>query len=129
MELRYGSAQARSYQDWSLLARVGAPQGNVFAVQWLLEPDSPEATAMIAAARRELDFYLTELHGSDPWAYAMYHCNTASNMYSDVHWSFFPDGQQGAHASSKVVHLPGGGTGIVVEDSIKRTSRGGDRKE
>jgi len=49
---------------------------------------------MIAAAGRELDFYLVEKGGANPWAYAKYHCNTAANMYSSVHWSYFPSGKE-----------------------------------
>ena len=30
-----------------------------------------------------------ELMG-DPWSYAIYHCGTAANIYSPVHWSYFP---------------------------------------
>lgn len=41
---------------------------------------------------RELDFYFGELNEDDPWAYAIYHCSTAANIYSDVHWGYYPKG-------------------------------------
>lgn len=39
---------------------------------------------------KELNFYLVEKGEKDPWQYAIYHCGTASNIYSDVHWGYFP---------------------------------------
>jgi hypothetical protein len=64
----------------------------VFAVEWLVKQDSLAHQAMLADARRELDFYLVEKHEPDPWAYACYHCNTGANMYSRVHWLYFSTG-------------------------------------
>ena len=26
----------------------------------------------------------------DPWAYLRHHCSTAANLYSLVHWKYFP---------------------------------------
>jgi hypothetical protein len=60
---------------------------------------------MIAAAKKELDFYLVEKGEMNPWAYAQYHCSTAANMYSTVHWSYFPSGTRGQRVSSMVVRL------------------------
>jgi hypothetical protein len=69
-----------------------APQGHHrFIVQLLVE--SNEVTRR--AIRTELDFYLIELDEKDPWAYAKYHCNTASNIYSEIHWALVPTKQQG----------------------------------
>ena len=31
----------------------------------------------------------------NPWEYAIYHCNTSANVYSKVHWSYFPNGKRG----------------------------------
>jgi hypothetical protein len=56
---------------------------------------SPE---ILAEVRSELDFYLVE-HPKEfpdtghPWEYAIYHCGTASNVYSSVHWSYFSAGR------------------------------------
>jgi len=38
---------------------------------------------------RELNFYLIEKGEDNPWAYAKYHCSTASNIYSSVHWGLY----------------------------------------
>jgi hypothetical protein len=43
---------------------------------------------------RDLNFYFNELNKQDPWAYAIYHCSTSANMYSDVRWGYFPKGWQ-----------------------------------
>jgi hypothetical protein len=113
IELRHGDAEHDPYEAWRPIARIGEPHGGIFTVEWLLTPDSPEAQPIMAAARRELDFFLVEAGYEDPWAYAIYHCNTASNMYSRVHWSYFPEGNEGPHRASKVVRLSDGGLGIV----------------
>jgi hypothetical protein len=68
---------------------------------------------MIDAVRKELHFYLVE-HPKDfpgtghPWEYAVYHCSTGANMYSSVHWSYFPNGNHGQRHSSEVERQPDG---------------------
>jgi hypothetical protein len=37
----------------------------------------------------ERSSYFLELNEDDPWKYAQYHCGTKSNVYSDIHWSFY----------------------------------------
>ena len=56
-----------------------------FTVQFLIQ-DNEVTRASLKAIRTELDFYLIGLGEKDPWAYAKYHCGTASNIYSEVHW-------------------------------------------
>ncbi len=52
-----------------------------------------------ADRKTELNFYLVEKGEPDPWAYAKYHCTTASNLYSSVHWSYYPEGDKdGEHS-------------------------------
>ncbi len=40
-------------------------------------------------------FYFLELKEKDPWGYACYHCTGAANLYSDVHWHHYPNGDKG----------------------------------
>lgn len=40
----------------------------------------------------EIRFYLLEKGEADPWAYAVYHCSTAANVYSRIHWAHYPAG-------------------------------------
>lgn len=72
--------------DHNPVALVGRGSGRMFVVQFLACRTPPEV-------RRELDFYLTQVGGPDPWAYAIYHCGTAANVYSEVHWHYYPDGE------------------------------------
>jgi hypothetical protein len=77
-----------------------------------MSPDNPSHEQMINAARKELDFYLVDKREPNPWAYAKYHCNTAANMYSKVHWSYFPNGNRGERHSSSLVRLSDGSKAI-----------------
>jgi hypothetical protein len=91
IELRYGDAVNSAYEQWLPIALIGSPTNQVFPVLWMMSPSSPCYEQMIDAAKKELDFYLVEKREPNPWAYAKYHCNTSANMYSRVHWSYFPN--------------------------------------
>ena len=95
IELRYGDASKTNHESWLPIALVGRPEDHVFPVFWLMKPDDPSREEMIIAARRELDFYLVEKGEPNPWKYAIYHCSTSANLYSDVHWSYFPNQKRG----------------------------------
>jgi hypothetical protein len=88
------------YGDWGEsalpVALVAKPVGQSFAVEFLEVPelDQGEYERIKQAVMKELTFYLVELGERDPWKYALYHCGTASNMYSHVHWGYFPDGSE-----------------------------------
>jgi hypothetical protein len=92
IELCYGKEGETPYENWKPIARIAKPKRHVFAMEWLVTQDSPGHQAMLADARHELDFFLVEKNEPDPWAYAIYYCNTASNIYSPVHWSYFSTG-------------------------------------
>jgi hypothetical protein len=68
-----------------------------FTVQFLLkqEPPSQKDQEILNDVREKLEFFLVELGEEDPWAYAIYHCTTASNIYSKVHWGYYPKGYKG----------------------------------
>jgi hypothetical protein len=73
-----------SFSD-PLLIAVLAPAGErSFTVQFVV--DKSLHRKAIAKVRKELNFFLVELGEEDPWAYAKYHCSTAANVYSTVHW-------------------------------------------
>lgn len=79
------------------VAVVGPAVEGVFPVEFVGVRDGDSGLAKVReAARRELDFYLIELGEPDPWAYAIYHCRTSSNVYSSVHWSWYPAGVSAA---------------------------------
>lgn len=74
-------------QDLRTVAFVGKPSKGVFHVQLVVSGHEPAEAEMMDAVRRQLDFYLVEKGEDDPWAYALYHCNTAASLCSRVHWS------------------------------------------
>lgn len=83
------------------VARVAPPLDHMFTVQFLLDalPCDDTLVRAIIAVCRSLDFYLTGKGERDPWAYAQYHCSSASNIYSEVHWGWTGPDSLG-HASS-----------------------------
>ena len=92
----------------SVVAFVGRPAKWTFPVQWVLDPSATavEAQRISIEAKRQLDFYLVEhpwrsneMMG-DPWSYAVHHCGTAANIYSRVHWSYFPRTSRPQHCDA-----------------------------
>lgn len=86
--LRYGSARDSSYADWLPVAGVGPRSGSIFSVEFIVDRNRDDLKDVVEYVIRELDFYLTEVGGPDPWGYAKYHCTTAADAYSMVHWEF-----------------------------------------
>ena len=91
IELHHGNAAEIPCGDWQPIARISKPKDHLFIVEWLIKEDSLANQAVLAHARRELTFYLVEKEEPNPWAYAVYHCNTVANVYSSIHWSHLPD--------------------------------------
>jgi hypothetical protein len=83
--------------DLEPVALVAPDNNKTFTVQYLLkpEPKNEDNQKTLDAVRKELNFYFLELKEKDPWAYACYHCTTAGNLYSDVHWHHYPNGDKG----------------------------------
>ena len=93
MDLRFGDIRKEDdWSKWALVARVSAPVTQVFRVEFLIQGKTSVEAEMIRAVEEQLTFYLVEKGEEDPWAYAQYHCGTGANVYSNVHWSFFPRG-------------------------------------
>ena len=79
-------------EDRNPTAMVAKPDGDTITFQILSNDiDNQEAKREVM---RELEFYFNKLEKPDPWGYAIYHCSIASNLYSSVHWSYFPVGWQ-----------------------------------
>jgi hypothetical protein len=89
IEIRFGNAANSGGNEWKPIARVAAPKEQIFTVEFLVEAEDPGVIDMVKAVKKELDYYLVDKREKNPWAYARYHCGTASNVYSNVHWSFF----------------------------------------
>ena len=92
-ELRYGQPESPA-NSWKPIALIGRPTQGMFPVEFFVDSTSETYSSAISAVIRELDFYLVEKGERDPWAYARYHCGTASNLYSFVHWFFCPEKRQ-----------------------------------
>ena len=90
IEIRYGRAELGSWEDWTRVVLVAPPDKHTFTVQFLLLDDGESTKRMLDATRKELDFYLVDKGEENPWGYAKYHCVSAANLYSNVHWSVFP---------------------------------------
>ena len=88
MKLTYGDI--RKDEDPAVVACVAREdeETGTFVVEFV----RAVTDEVMEAVRKELDFYLLEVGGYDPWAYAKYHCTTASNIYSKVHWEYYPEG-------------------------------------
>jgi hypothetical protein len=69
------------------IARVAPAEAHAFTVQFIV--DKSGHAAAVAAVTEELNFYFIENREPNPWSYARYHCNSASNLYSSVHWELF----------------------------------------
>lgn len=87
-ELRFGPP-GFAWDAGLPVARVGRPVGGVVAVAFLVDRAAPEHAAAVAAAVEEIQYFLIDKHERQPWGYAQYHCGTAANAYSNVHWSHF----------------------------------------
>ena len=48
--------------------------------------------AILEEVQREIKYYLVEKGEENPWAYAIFHCGTAANVYSKVHWFYYRKG-------------------------------------
>src|SRR5262245_7151271 len=75
----------------SPVALVGPAIDGKFAVELLIRGDSADELEqdVVRDVLKEIDFYLNEVGGPDPWVYARYHCGTAANAYSRVRWGYF----------------------------------------
>ena len=93
-ELRYGSAQDSDPNEWIPVAVIGPPKAHIVNVQFLVEPGDPKNAATVSDVKKEIQFYLIDKREPNPWGYAQYHCGTCSNIYSNVHWGYFKDGNQ-----------------------------------
>ena len=66
-----------------------ANSGGEITVEFLVNCEREAKTAIV----KELDFYFVELREMNPWGYAIYHCSTGANAYSNVRWGYFPAGK------------------------------------
>jgi len=78
----------------SPVALVSKGEGKTFIVQFVIKRNNSDSTIqkIFDDVQRELNFCLIDKREKNPWGYAIYHCTTAANIYSEVHWGFYPKG-------------------------------------
>lgn len=92
-ELLVAASEEDEHSEGTSVAVIGPPEAGSVNVSFLIEESEANAS-LIEKVEREINFYLIELNEPDPWKYAQYHCGTASNVHSSVHWSFIEAGSK-----------------------------------
>jgi len=89
-QLAYGDVQTQSPGEWIPVARVAVPEGEAIRMEFLLDESRREDAPICETARAQVQYFLITKGESDPWKYAIYHCGTSANVYSEIHWSYHP---------------------------------------
>lgn len=89
IKIIYGSIHDNNRDNWISVAFIAPPQDNIFKVHFLITASNPVNAAILDAVLREIDLYLIQKKERDPWGYAIYHCGTTSNVYSNCHWLYY----------------------------------------
>jgi hypothetical protein len=84
-----------------VVALIGPPDAGLVNVSFLIEENEANAST-IEKLEKEIKYYLLELKEPDPWKYAQYHGETASNLYSSVQWSFIEAGSKASQVISEL---------------------------
>lgn len=92
IEIRFGDVNRGLHDTWIPVALVEPPRNGKIGVELLLADNAQEYEKILKLLAEELLFYFVTRQEPDAWAYARYHCTTAANIYSLLHWSFFPHG-------------------------------------
>ncbi|MDZ4180940.1 MAG: hypothetical protein U1E29_17195 [Coriobacteriia bacterium] len=91
-ELRYGHLDPDDRPDldeWPPIVIVGPPVGGFVPVEILGDMTAADSQEAVAAALKEVEYFLITLGHVDPWSYAKYHASsTLANFYSTVHWGY-----------------------------------------
>lgn len=90
--LVYDDVNEVNPEDFIPVALVAPGPGDGFTVKYIIAAHDSDARSMVKEVQEELEYHLIKLGEADPWAYAVYHCGTASNWYSRVHWCWLHAG-------------------------------------
>jgi len=76
------------------IALVAPGKGQSFVVEFMVKKSElePKKKHIYDKVLRQLDYFLLELNDPNPWTYAIYHCGSTANAYSDIRWAYFPKG-------------------------------------
>jgi len=90
-ELKYGNVPAA-------IARVGIGNENNFIIEFLLNinDDIDSQKEIFKEVIWEIELYLINNSEPDPIEYMINHTKKCANMYSKIHWRYFPKGSKRA---------------------------------
>lgn len=96
-ELKYGF-------DPSPVARIGIGANQNFIVEFLLNvnDDIDKLKEIFCEALWEIELYLINNSEPDPIEYMINHTKKCANMYSKIHWRYYPKGLKRPIMLSKV---------------------------
>jgi hypothetical protein len=88
-ELKYGF-------DPAAVARIGIGDNQVFIVEFLLNvnDDIDKLKEIFSEALWEIELYLINNSEPDPIEYMINHTKKCANIYSKVHWRYYPKGSK-----------------------------------
>lgn len=86
-ELKYGA-------DPAPVARIGIEDNNKFIVEFLLNlnDDIEKLKEIFSEVLWEIELYLINNSEPDPIEYMINHTKKCANMYSRIHWRYYPKG-------------------------------------
>jgi hypothetical protein len=86
-ELKFGS-------DPKPVARIGVGENKNFVVEFLLNinDDIEKLKEIFSEVLWEIELYLINNSEPDPIEYMINHTKKCANMYSKVHWRYYPKG-------------------------------------
>lgn len=88
-ELKYG-------YDPAPVARIGIGDNKNFLVEFLLQPTTgiEQRKEMFNEIVYEIELYLINNNEPDPLSYMINHTYKCANIYSRVHWRYYPNGSK-----------------------------------
>jgi len=88
-ELKYGN-------DPAPVARIGIGENKNFMVEFLLNAndDIDKLKEIFGEVLWEIELYLINNSEPDPIEYMINHTKKCANMYSKVHWRYYPKGSE-----------------------------------
>ena len=88
-ELKYG-------YDPAPVARIGILNEKVFSVEFMILPliDNELRKEIFNEIVYEVELYLINNNESDPLSYTINHTYKCANIYSRVHWRYYPNGSK-----------------------------------
>lgn len=94
-ELKFGN-------DPAPVARIGIGESKTFIVEFLFnEKELEKQQEIFSEIIWEIELYLINNNEADPIEYMINHTKKCANMYSRIHWRYFPKGSKRAILLSK----------------------------